>query len=207
MIITQKKEVPDVTYEDPDDDRKLELYKEMNPIDPRDHGRLGVMFCTHKKYDLGDEQINVDDYSGWSEIREYLENEREAIVCLPLYLYDHSGLRIKVGSFSGQLPQGHARFDSGQVGFIYTTKERAENFGFEDKSEEELEKMLKDEVKEYDHYLSGNVYRYIYYEDGDREDSCTGFFGNPKEILGHIEEYIDAENIEEWDRDKYDRYH
>ena len=39
------------------------------------------------------------------------------------YLYDHSGLAMSTESFSGSAP--HAECDSGQVGWIYVSKEYA----------------------------------------------------------------------------------
>ena len=42
----------------------------------------------------------------------------EHYVILPLYLFDHSGISISTGSF-------HDPWDSGQVGFIYASKEKA----------------------------------------------------------------------------------
>ena len=45
----------------------------------------------------------------------------EKYLMLPLYLYDHSGLAMSTESFSGRAP--HAECDSGQVGWIYVSKE------------------------------------------------------------------------------------
>ena len=47
----------------------------------------------------------------------------EKYLMLPLYLYDHSGLAMSTESFSGRAP--HAECDSGQVGWIYVSKEDA----------------------------------------------------------------------------------
>ena len=47
----------------------------------------------------------------------------EKYLMLPLYLYDHSGLAMSTESFSGRAP--HAEWDSGQVGWIYVSKEDA----------------------------------------------------------------------------------
>ena len=64
-------------------------------------------------------------------------------------------------------------WDSGQVGYIYMTKERAKEEGLKDPF-----KTLEHEVKEYDHYIVGNCYGYtIEDEDGDFLDSCGGFLG------------------------------
>jgi len=94
----------------------------------------------------------------------------------PLFLYDHSGLRIKIGSFYGLLPQGHARFDSGKVGFIYATKEDIRKTfkvkRISKKTLQEAEESLKQEVEDYDKYLSGEVYGYNIVLG----DSCGGYY-------------------------------
>ena len=46
-----------------------------------------------------------------------LLDEADGYAMLPLYLYDHSGITMNTTGFND-------RWDSGQVGFIYTTKDR-----------------------------------------------------------------------------------
>jgi hypothetical protein len=91
--------------------------------------------------------------------------EKNAYV-LPLYLYDHSGITMNTGGFS-------CPWDSGQVGFIYARKDYA------DKETPDPMKCLEGEVKEYDQYISGEVYGFVI-EDPEGhvdEESCWGFFG------------------------------
>lgn len=92
------------------------------PQNPREWDNLGTMVCGHRRYNLGDEQAkNTELYNSWEE---WLENEvikpngsRNNVVVLPLYLYDHSGITMNTTGFS-------CPWDSGQVGWIYCTKER-----------------------------------------------------------------------------------
>lgn len=147
---------------------------------PREWDNLTKMVCFHKDYDLGDKHnYKQDNYNSWQEVQDAIcENENIAII-LPLYLYDHSGLRIKVGSFTGLLPQGHARFDSGQVGFIYVTKEALKEEGI---SRKRALKVLEGEVNTYDYYLSGQVYALVketYNKDKNNieQDNIGGYFG------------------------------
>lgn len=120
-------------------------------------------------------------------------------VMLPLYLYDHSGISMSTRSFVGRAQ--HADWDSGQVGWIYVTKQGIrDNFLRErvtKKLIEQAEKVLRAEVKEYDHCLRGNVWGYqievIHKETceacghveevEDFEDSCWGYLGDPDEYL------------------------
>jgi predicted DNA-binding transcriptional regulator len=183
--------------------KRAEIYNDTNPESPREWDNVGTMVAFHKRYDLGDDvDIKSDMFNSWAELEEYLVKEKKAVIVLPLYLYDHSGLRMKVGSFQGLLPQGHAEFDSGQVGFIYATaKDIKDNLGIKKitkKALKKAEKVLKGEVDTYDQYLMGDVYGYkiveevpvsvtTKYPDGSKKttktiedkdvDSCWGFYG------------------------------
>lgn len=196
----------------------IKIYPDFDPLNPRemDDYLMGTMVCFHRRYELGDKHdLNSDNFSSWDEIAEYLVKEEKAILIYPLYLYDHSGLRMKIGSFYGLLPQGHAEFDSGQVGFIYTTKQRIRDmYGIKHVTKEKLaqaDKELHGEVETYDAYISGQVYGY-YIEDaeGDHVDSCWGYYGyegyqeamkRAKDIIDHrhqkrLEEIAEAHEVE-----------
>ncbi|NQT91474.1 MAG: hypothetical protein HQ559_01840 [Lentisphaerae bacterium] len=107
-------------------------------------------------------------------------------VMLPLHLYDHGGITMSTGGFS-------CPWDSGQVGFIYISREdvlkegpragKRITKGLRDWAVE----LLKGEVKEYDQYLTGDVWGFIIESDETCEscehtaevvhDSCWGFYG------------------------------
>jgi len=133
----------------------LEIAVDECPESPRDWDNLGTMACTHRRYSLGDEQI--DDRYDWlagvltdlygaddkeamqvmEELEEGLEEAEEKAwelfhekaVVLPLYLYDHSG--ITISTTSGQFRmQDSAAWDWGQIGWIYVSHEKIfENTG------------------------------------------------------------------------------
>ncbi|MDX9971910.1 MAG: hypothetical protein RBU21_02860 [FCB group bacterium] len=117
---------------------------------------------------------------------------------LPLYLYDHGGITMSTGRFS-------CPWDSGQVGFIYISKEKAAKMwsGLEG---EELAKAayacMEAEVEEYDHYLTGQVYGYVV-EDASGEvlDSCDGYLGDSgyveAEARRAAEHYVEKARKEE----------
>lgn len=123
------------------------------PFDsPRDWDNFGTMVCFHNNYSLGDEtNLNSDSFNSWEELQEYLIKELKAVIVLPLSLYDHSGISMKVGSFN-------CKWDSGQVGFIYCTKEEIKAEGISKKRAEEI---LKAEVETYNQYLTGEVYTVV----------------------------------------------
>ena len=163
------------------------LIQDNDPIDPREDENLGNMVCFHKRYSLGDKtDLKSDDFNGWEDLYDYLKNEKKAIIILPLYLYDHSGISIKVGSFQGLLPQGHAEFDSGQVGFIYVTKEDLKRIGI---AKSRAEKSLQTEVEIYNDYIQGNVYclvkeNYNKKKEQINYDTCGGYFGYSEALKG-----------------------
>lgn len=97
------------------------------------------------------------------------------LIMLPLYLYDHSGITMSTGPFS-------CPWDSGQVGFIYITREQIlKEYGWKvitTKRREQIVKYLIADVEIYDQYLTGDVYGYMVEDnDGEDIDSCWGFYG------------------------------
>jgi hypothetical protein len=168
----------------------LKIYPDDDPLDPRvDYDNLGHMVCFHRRYKLGDDtNLNSEEFNGWDDLEKYLEEEYGAIIIIPLYLYDHSGLRMSVGDFMD-------RWDSGRVGFIYATfNDIQKEFG--DTMPEAMSKArecLIQEVKTYDAYLSGDfVYYIIEDKDGEVIDSCGGFT-ELKDILDYTGFTMDEE--------------
>jgi hypothetical protein len=159
----------------------ISIIQDTDPVNPRCWDNYGVMACSHRKYTLGDEdaQIRIDDFNSWDEVEAHLINEHDAVIILPLYLYDHSGITMSTTSFLGRAQ--HASWDSGQVGFIYTTREKIfEMQGWKRLTKErkaKVEKYLVGEVATYEQYLTGDVYGYSIKVDGEEVESCWSFFG------------------------------
>ena len=178
-------------------DRVFRLVQDENPESPREWSNLGTMACFHKRYCLGDRDIpfSSDQFDSWAEMEDYIWKDLDAAVVLPLYLYDHSGITMNTTGFS-------CPWDSGQVGFIYVTRDKImEEYGVKSirqELKEKVEKMLVSEVETYDQYLTGDVYGFEIvkivkcdhgHEHEEQEDSCWGFFGDDiKEngILDHV---------------------
>ena len=170
----------------------LKIYMDDEPLNPRtEWDNFGHMVCFHKRYDLGDEGhgITESDFESWDELENFLRREKMAAVILPVYMYDHSGITIRCGSF-------HDRWDSGQIGFIYATREDIrKNWNVKRATKDLLEqarKLLLAEVGEYDDYLTGNVYGYVL-EDGLGNEICSawGYYGD-----GAIEEIITSMHMQ-----------
>lgn len=154
--------------------KTIKLFIDPDPLNPRtEWDNLSTFAHWHPRYDLGekmDERIPAE-----ADMRAHLEEKGEEVLALlPLYLFDHSGLSVSTGPFG-------CRWDSGQVGWVYVTKESAEKMGCLDAGWDtaRYEEAIKSEVKNYDDYLTGRVYGYeIKGMDGDDLDSCWGFVGD-----------------------------
>lgn len=99
---------------------------------------------------------------------------------------DHSGLTISTSPFS-------CRFDSGQVGWAYVTKESALLMGWTEPFTVDFEEVIKSEVEEYDRYLTGSVYGFVIEgTDGDVIDSCWSIFDTLDEVRKQCREQCDS---------------
>ncbi len=141
---------------------KIDIWHDNEPFDPREWDNIGTMVCFHNRYSLGDKH----EFRDPEHFEEFLIEEKDNIFYLPLYLYDHGGITMKTSPFN-------CGWDSGQVGYIYMTKKRAEEERLRDPFHN-----LECEVKQYDPYLVGNCYGYtIVDEKNNILDSVGGFIG------------------------------
>jgi len=188
----------------------LQIIPDESGESPREWDNVGIMAAFHKRYTLGDKNLNFSDkdFDGWEEMGDHIIKNEDAIAILGLYLYDHGGITMSTGSFSD-------RWDSGQVGFIYTTQEILTKNGIsqgtsdgllDDESEVDYTKRVTDylesEVKTYSQYLEGDIYGFKVIkrekcdlgEEHEIElDSCWGFYGSdPKTngMMDHINEEL-----------------
>jgi hypothetical protein len=108
-------------------------------------------------------------------------------------MYDHSGITIQTEAFA-------CPWDSGQIGFIYVTKDKLEEEGI---TVEKAVETLEQEVKTMDTYLTGNVYGFnlIKREPGKEDqiiDSCSGFYGEDTASNGmadHLPKDLTIDNL------------
>jgi len=182
---------------------KLFIIREAYPTSPREWDNLGTMAYKHRNYNLGEERISdpiewLEEKLGLTPKNEYSNERLEELeerffsefIALPLYLYDHSGITIATTPFG-------CRWDSGKVGYIYLSKAKArEEYGYKlitKTRREQLLSYLESEVKTYDQYITGDVYRFVVEdEEGEHVDSCGGFYGDDWENNG-IKDNIDKE--------------
>lgn len=121
------------------------------------------------------------DYNEVEDTTEFyaaIDKWIEENVCIQnLYLYEHSGITIRCSPFS-------CGWDSGQVGFIYVTKEKAGD------DWQNAETILKGEIATLDQYLTGDVWGYRSFEVDASDMSDEEFddnFYRTSQTLAHIE--------------------
>ena len=178
---------------------KLEIFDDLNPCSPREFDNLGTMVCFHRRYDLGDEtELKSSDFSSWEELENYLYKEENALIAIPVFMYDHSGLWINTTGFS-------CPWDSGQVGYIYISKEKVRREysckRISKKLKEMIREMLCSEVDLYNDYLSGNVYGFTLTdkENAEEIDSSCGFYGTDyieNGIFDYVSSYFTKAELE-----------
>ena len=144
-----------------------------------------------KKIKMGD----IKDFENPEDFMEYVE--RENIVFLPVFMYEHTGICLSTSDAKYPFSD---RFDAGQLGYIYMSNEvLIKEF---DGDREKAVECLKAEVVVYSAYLSGEVFSYVlskavYDENGEIDDdpdaegdfisSCGGFYGDDYKASGLFE--------------------
>lgn len=163
----------------------IEIHYDPEPLNPRrEYEHETTMALFHRNYDLGDENHGIDseDFDGWEEMSLHIEKKLKAVVILPVYLIDHSGLAVRSGPFFED-PGG---WDSGVVGFIFQTAKGIREQWMLPRNKKLTDEQiaaalngLEIEIGEYNDYLSGNCYGYVIEDaDGDHLESCWGFLGD-----------------------------
>lgn len=119
-------------------------------------------------------------------LNELLTQFSRTHIWLNVYMYEHGNVAFSCNSFS-------CRWDSGQVGWIYISKEDArKEWGWDRITNERLNdvyKWMEGEVEVYSQYASGSVYYYDI-ENSNEEDigeCCGGFYGYDHEESGLLE--------------------
>lgn len=182
------------------------------PESPREWDNMGTIIAWHNRYSLSDKNIDERD-----DMREFLEcsdevNDKfstqegideatdkrlmdiflEKNIVLPVYMYEHSCVALSTGSFYGRAQ--HAGWDSGQVGYIFVSKEKIrKEFNVKRISKkliDKVEKILSAEIDTYSKYLNGDVVTVSIMKKDEDDDfvecieSCGGFFGYDYENNG-----------------------
>lgn len=189
---------------------KLRIIYDSNCESPReDEGKIGTIAYKSRNYKLGEEVISdpidwLAEKIGWSlsrvyklakknnwryysdEVKNYLEVIFfEKFIALPVYKYEHSGISIATSPFG-------CRWDSGQVGYIYTTKAVIKDIMCLSKvTKKDIEKAIASmeaEIKYFNEYIQGENFGFIVEDEDENElESCWGFIGDDFEKNGMID--------------------
>lgn len=162
----------------------VKIVQDEDAQNPRYDDNGSLFFGWHKRYLCGDDptkhgmpdahHLREEFPDGWDAIRAYIEERFKPKCILPVFMYDHGGVSYSTGEFG-------CGWDSGQVGFIFTNC--PEDDGWADP-----EAALKAQVQEYSDWASGNAWGFVIEgSEGETQESCWGFIGDPSES-GVIEE-------------------
>ena len=148
-------------------------------------------------FEMEDEnhEIHHESVSFWASWDEYSEDvarelvnlyftdktklkmleDTNKVAFLPISLYDHSGITMWLGSKEGHVD---ARWDCSSVGYAFIEYDE-KRFGKSKDWKQEAYDIMSSEMKVYNDYVSGEIYGWeIKDEDGNRIDSCGGYFGS-----------------------------
>lgn len=197
------------------------------PLNPREDFDNLFRFIFYNRYgtyeDYKKNMPELSNFEDHKDIKKYIEENFNVYHIVPIYIYDHSLQTIKIGSFNGYLPQGHAEFDSYQFGFAFVTKEdvynefttdyKQKNNLSEEDVKEKVIGILNNEVELYNNYLHGEIFLFkkVSYQkclkcghtDLEFVDGCSGYFGTDGIEQIKEENGIDDENWTEHDIDGY----
>ncbi len=184
---------------------RIVVEQDPDPLNPRtDCDNATVIWCYHPRYELGDKDnpwtwhTALREFnSNWSDLERAVIKRARPLAIAPLFLYDHSSLHLKIGSFEGMLPQGHARFDTMPVGWVMVTREsyrkcigeppKRRTKGVKDR----LQLLLEQDTATYDRYLSGQIYEFTVYDENDEVVESCGSIDEYDECLDHARALID----------------
>jgi hypothetical protein len=170
---------------------ELNVYRDLdapNPLED-DDGVLGTVIGSNRNYSFFTEAENIDKYQSWSEWR--INELPKNVIILPVYAYSHGGITISTTPFS-------CPWDSGQLGFIYTTYEHIRFcYGVKRVTKKIIERAtaeLKEDVARLDTYLQGDIFGYELKIDNEVIDQCGGYLAYPshKEMVSQMADNFPA---------------
>jgi hypothetical protein len=170
---------------------------------PRDWDNVSVLAGWDDRIEV-DEEIRFD-FPNPKAFETHMREEHGAVgPILPLFLLDHSGLRIRTGddianiTAAGRFIGDGAGWDTSFVGVVYATKETLEMTGV---AEKDIKVALEQDIATLDQFFMGDVYGYVIKDEDDNvTDSCWGFYG-----LDDVRD--EAKNMAECEAQRQSREH
>lgn len=174
------------------EDWKLKIFYDDCCDNPREWCNIGEILCFPNRYlkselPLSDSYDEKFRYSrSFKEIEDMLD--KLGYIHERICVYDHSGVRVYLGSPCCQ-------WDSGYVGWYCVSRERIrEEYGVKRVSKNLLKKVrevMESEINTYSNWLEGNVFGFELYKNGELIDSCSGFIADYmdeaiKDMIEHL---------------------
>ncbi len=157
----------------------LEIYIDEDPIETsRDFDNLGKIISWHRVYDFTDKAVKEEfDSSILESPNNFIEYAtKNKLFYKPLFMYDHSGLSF---SLRNDIYPFNDRWDAGQIGFIFATREDIKKWFNVDKINDEiLDKAYKEfemEVEELNKDEQGDNSYFILKKGNEQLESVSGF--------------------------------
>jgi hypothetical protein len=169
----------------------LKIVRDESPSDPLEDMDWATFAGWNRRYHIGNEQPQCEP----QEYLEELQQEHgDKLIILPVYMHDHGFVSYSCADFND-------RWDSGQVGFIWTTQERWQgSTDYEPPTVESLQNTLRSIVDEYSSWASGDAWGFIATEMEEcshcseakevSDDSCWGFIGSNDDTKDNIREHL-----------------
>lgn len=169
-----------------EDGKKVVVLIDEDCDSPREHDNVGIFLTWDRKCSSPDE----NEFDNGADFEHEFKEDRQAgnVLMLPVYKHDHGGIAYATTPFP-------CMWDSGQVGYIYTTKKKViDNWGdYSEESQKKALDCLRLEVEIYSDWAAGYCYGYKKYDGDNLVDSCYGFIG-----LDHFKSGLaDAAGIKE----------
>lgn len=178
---------------DPDDNLyKLEISYDDYPESPREWDNICTIISGRENWNISDKGFAMTQ-----EEADKILNKPDTYY-KPIYMYDHSGQTISLSPFGD--PWG-----SGLCGFIFVTKQKMAEGGFDVSDEAtwhtRADKIMQSEIEIYDKYICGETYSFTLYkaikvdhqsENGQKWSTVeydAGFYGDDLQTNG-ILDYI-----------------
>ena len=159
---------------DYDKNFKINIYYDSLAQSPREiEDNYNYIFCLHRKYFIGDKHDYKEyEFNSFLEFKKQIIKDYNPYVILPIYMLDHSGIKISTSSFNN-------RWDSGMIGFIFTTREQVISAHGKKLNRKKIIEYLEMDIQYYSKYIEGeNFYYEIINKNTNKAiDSVGGFIG------------------------------
>lgn len=158
-----------------------ECQDDFDPIS-RDYGFEFGFIGWHRRYNLGNEDLSQERFE--EDVRP------DCVVLLPWIMYEHGqiGFSTSRSGYPFDCP-----WDSGQLGWLYATREQIrKQYGVKKVQKKHIERAEEDirrALEMYEHYVNGSIYGFTFKNPLTREvlDSCGGFLGWDHEKSGLVD--------------------